>query len=141
MIGRANHGGACRMKPVLQLLAMLVVIPATYLLVFWGPLAFVSFSGARWIPMTIALACALAAGGYVWRKIGTAPDALMASATTGAVTLGALGFVAGFFGPLIFSPGSNQGPMLGLFITGPLGVVFGAVGGAVYWRVRSRGRP
>lgn len=129
------------MKPVFQLLAMLVVIPATYLLVFWGPLSFVSFTGARWIPMTIALAVALAAGGSVWRKMGAAPDTLVERMTSGAMTLGAIGFVAGFFGPLIFSPESNQGPMLGLFITGPLGVVFGAVGGAVVWRVRRRGQP
>jgi len=29
--------------------------------------------------------------------------------------------------------GANQGPLLGIFITGPLGVVAGAVGGAAWW--------
>ncbi|WP_296706114.1 hypothetical protein [Rhodoblastus sp.] len=46
--------------------------------------------------------------------------------------LGAAGFAAGFFGPMIFTPGANQGPLLGLFITGPLGFVAGAVGGALF---------
>jgi hypothetical protein len=38
----------------------------------------------------------------------------------------------GFFGPMIFSPQANQGPLLGLFITGPLGFVAGGVAGLIY---------
>jgi hypothetical protein len=48
-----------------------------------------------------------------------------------AVILGVIGFLGGFIGPMIFTPGANQGPMLGIFITGPLGGVIGAVAGAV----------
>jgi len=40
-------------------------------------------------------------------------------------------FIAGFVGPMIFAPGSNQGPLLGILITGPLGVVFGFVVGVL----------
>jgi len=40
--------------------------------------------------------------------------------------------VLAFFGPMIFAPEANQGPMLGLFITGPAGVVIGAIAGAWY---------
>jgi hypothetical protein len=46
-----------------------------------------------------------------------------------AMLLGAIGFCGGFFGPLIFTPESNQGPLLGIFITGPLGAVVGLVWG------------
>lgn len=48
-----------------------------------------------------------------------------------AVILGVIGFLGGFIGPMIFTPGANQGPMLGIFITGPLGVVIGTIVGAV----------
>lgn len=41
------------------------------------------------------------------------------------VILGVVGFSAGFFGPMIFVPESNQGPMVGIFLTGPGGVVLG----------------
>lgn len=41
--------------------------------------------------------------------------------------LGATGFAAGFFGPMLLSPQANQGPMLGIFITGPGGLLCGAV--------------
>ena len=56
----------------------------------------------------------------------------------GAVVAGAVGFLAGFVGPGIFTPDANMGPMLGIFITGPLGFVSGAVWGLVYWLA---GRP
>lgn len=49
------------------------------------------------------------------------------------LAVGAIGFVGGFFGPIVFAPEANQGPLLGIFITGPLGFVLGAVGGWVYW--------
>jgi hypothetical protein len=41
------------------------------------------------------------------------------------VFIGGFGFCAGFFGPIIFVPGANQGPLLGIFITGPLGILVG----------------
>jgi hypothetical protein len=47
-----------------------------------------------------------------------------------ALIIGGIGFAAGFFGPMILAPGANQGPMLGIFITGPLGAVAGAGYGA-----------
>jgi len=49
-----------------------------------------------------------------------------------ALAMGAVGGAAGFFGPMILSPDANQGPMLGLFITGPGGAVAGAILGVVF---------
>jgi hypothetical protein len=54
-----------------------------------------------------------------------------------SVVLGSTGFAAGFYGPLILRPDSNQGPLLGIFITGPLGAVLGAALGAILAAVRS----
>lgn len=48
-----------------------------------------------------------------------------------ALWLGGIGFALGFFGPMIFTPGANQGPMLGIFITGPAGFVLGLAVGVV----------
>jgi hypothetical protein len=52
------------------------------------------------------------------------------------LSLGAIGLIGGFVGPVIFTPDANQGPMLGIFITGPLGFLCGAsIGTAlVMWR-------
>lgn len=52
------------------------------------------------------------------------------------VILGVIGFLGGFLGPMILTPDANQGPMLGIFITGPLGFLTGAAIGTalVMWR-------
>ena len=39
-------------------------------------------------------------------------------------------------GPIVFTPQANQGPLLGIFITGPLGFLLGGIGGFVYWMRR-----
>ncbi len=56
----------------------------------------------------------------------------------GGFILGGVSFAAGFFGPLILTPEANQGPLLGIFLTGPIGFVIGGALGAVYARFRVR---
>ena len=56
----------------------------------------------------------------------------------GAVVTGGIGFAAGFFGPILFMPDANQGPLLGIFITGPLGLIVGGMVGFVL-ALRTRG--
>lgn len=53
-----------------------------------------------------------------------------------ALLLGGVGFAAGFFGPMILKPSANQGPLLGIFVTGPAGFVLGLI----YGMVREWGR-
>jgi hypothetical protein len=55
---------------------------------------------------------------------------------TWPLVLGIAGFTAGFFGPIIFLPDSNIGPLVGIIMTGPGGVVLGLLMGAI---VRSVG--
>jgi len=55
------------------------------------------------------------------------------------LVVGAIGFVAGFFGPILLWPDANQGPLLGIFVTGPLGFALGALAGWLYLRLRSWG--
>jgi hypothetical protein len=43
------------------------------------------------------------------------------------ITIGAICFLAGFIGPIIIVPDANQGPLLGIFITGPLGFILGII--------------
>jgi len=48
-----------------------------------------------------------------------------------AALVGAACFLAGFVGPILLRPDAPQGPLLGVFITGPLGTVGGAAVGAL----------
>lgn len=43
------------------------------------------------------------------------------------LALGLLGFLAGFFGPIVLNPEANQGPLVGIFISGPAGAFLGLV--------------
>jgi hypothetical protein len=73
----------------------------------------------------------------VWRRTESAAEGgVLAMTFGGALVVGAVGFVGGFFGPMIFVPEANQGPLLGLLITGPLGFVAGGIGGFFYGLVR-----
>lgn len=99
---------------------VLAVIPMLFLFASHGPTFLV--------PLIVAAAAAT----YVWIRADNRPEFLARRIFGGAVIVGAIGFIAGFFGPLIFAPQANQGPLLGIFITGPAGVLVGALAGLVY---------
>jgi hypothetical protein len=65
---------------------------------------------------------------------------ILRTAAKGGCLLSAIGFIIGFVGPIIFAPDSPQGPMLGIFFTGPGGFVLGLLIGAITGFVRSRKR-
>jgi hypothetical protein len=46
----------------------------------------------------------------------------------------AVGLFAGVLGPIYLSPDANQGPLLGIFITGPAGAILGVI---VFWGILS----
>jgi hypothetical protein len=119
-----------------RFVALLLVVPATYFFVYWLPFSLLPIGENRWIASFGSLVAAGAAGWFVWAKLGSSNSGALTSMLAGAVLIGATGFVAGFFGPLIWAPEANQGPLLGIFFTGPLGFVAGGIGGLVYWILR-----
>ena len=44
------------------------------------------------------------------------------------IWVGGIAFALGFFGSFVLYPGSNLAPLLGIFITGPVGFVAGGSG-------------
>lgn len=67
--------------------------------------------------LTIAFMTAwFAAVGHV-----EAERARMARTLVIGAAVGIVGFLGGFIGPMILTPGANQGPLLGIFVTGPDG--------------------
>ena len=118
-------------------LAFLVGV-ATFYFVFWVPFSLLSFLPGHLLFAAVgSLAAAIWTARYTWRRTEDASDGgLLAMTFSGALVIGAVGFVGGFFGPIIFAPEANQGPLLGLFITGPLGFLLGGAVGFVYGLVR-----
>ena len=125
------------MKSTLRVFVSLTVAVAVFYFVFWVPFSLILQSeGLRWVRVVGSLLCAVAVTRYVWRQSASLSQGLANSVIMGALVVGGVGFVAGFVGPMIFTPGANQGPMLGIFFTGPLGVLAGAIGGGIYWLAR-----
>jgi hypothetical protein len=88
---------------------------------------------ARWIAVSVSIFAALGTAWYAWKRTGVSlAGTLVANIAYGAIVAGALGFLSGFVGPMIFTPEANMGPMLGI-IAGPLGFVSGGSWGLVYW--------
>jgi len=79
-------------------------------------------------------------GWLVWKRPAdrSTSSGLSRAVGIGVAVVGGIGFCGGFFGPLLFDPQANQGPLLGIFITGPIGAIVGGIGGAVYWGVRRK---
>jgi hypothetical protein len=55
----------------------------------------------------------------------------------GGVIVGGIALIAGFFGPVLFGGDNPQGPLVGIFLTGPLGFTVGSVI-AYLWTGRMR---
>lgn len=128
------------MNPVARGLVALVVAFAAYLLTFWVVGELLLPSGTpKSIRFALAMAAAVGVGGLGWRWLSRVPAELVTMAMKWAWTAGLVGFVGGFLGPMLLAPQANQGPLLGIFITGPLGFLLGAVAGGLVWLQRRRG--
>ena len=122
------------MKLLFRVLATLVVVLATYPFAFWMSGALLLPLGEPfWLAQILGIACAVGAGWLVWARAAAAPQTRVSYVVIGAFVVGAIGFLAGFVGPMLLTPEANQGPLLGFFFTGPLGALLGAAGGAALW--------
>jgi hypothetical protein len=88
------------------------------------------------IQIISSLVIALSIGVFIWKRTNTISKGLSQYIIMGGIIIGSIGFVSGFVGPIIFSPSSNQGPLLGIFITGPIGFLLGLIGGGLYWWIK-----
>ena len=64
--------------------------------------------------------------------------AVMGAGCLSGLVVGGVAFLAGFIGPILLTPEANQGPLLGIFFTGPLGFVVGTAGGVIVAKLRRR---
>ena len=114
------------LKPVISLLMFLIV------LFFISTILTIVTSYPAWLSGAVSLACAALAAWSAWQLVTGKKTNVIVAVTGGALILGGLFFTVGFLGPMVISKDTNQGPMIGLFIAAPLGVIMGAIGGYVY---------
>ena len=118
----------------------LLIFAAAYFSSYWLLFAQIAPERLEGLATVAALLTAGALVALAWNGMSRS-GGILATTLTWAGSAGAIGFCGGFFGPMIFAPQANQGPLLGLLITGPLGFIGGALGGLIYslWR-RSEAR-
>jgi Na+/proline symporter len=75
-------------------------------------------------------------GWFALRGHRPASRARMKLAMLSGFVVGGIAFAIGFFGPLVWAPSANQGPLLGIFVTGPIGFVIGTACGWLSARMR-----
>lgn len=137
------------MQKIKQVLFTFLTFVAAFYFSFWisAGLLYIPFStdtddpsiGFLVITGIVSFGLAIYLAYKVWKKNGKNKHLKPTSSTyilSGALGLGVFGFLAGFIGPLIFMPEANQGPLLGILITGPGGVALGALGGLVAWEIK-----
>ncbi len=111
------------LKPIVSFLMFFVV------LFFIGTILTIATELPDWISVALALFGAVLVAWYTWRLVSGEKMGTGISVLCGALMLGGLGFIIGFLGPMILAKDTSQGPLVGIFITGPLGVFLGAIGG------------
>jgi hypothetical protein len=121
------------LKPIVSLLMFLTV------LFFISTILTITTNSPFWLSTAFSLACASLAGWFAWKLVSGEKANTIVAVIGGALILGGLFFVIGFLGPMAISKDTDQGPMIGLFIAAPLGVIVGAIGGYVYTSKRNAG--
>ena len=111
------------LKPTVAFLMFLVV------LFFIATILTIATDLPSWVSVTLALVSAILVGWYAWKLVAGEKMGVGVSVICGALMLGGLGFIIGFLGPMIVAKDTSQGPLVGVFIGAPLGVILGAVGG------------
>ena len=126
------------MSKIIQIIITAVVSVAAFYVTDLLLRASGFFDGYLWLPRALSIVFALLIGAALWRKFDSDDHGVLTRVFQGAFFVGGIAFLLGFVGPMIFTPDANQGPMLGIFVTGPLGTIFGAIGGFIYWFVQDR---
>lgn len=114
------------LKPIVSLLMFLIV------LFFISTLLTITTSSPAWLSTALSFTCAALAAWFTWKLAAGERTGATVAVISGALILGGLFFTVGFLGPMAISQDTSQGPMIGLFIAAPLGVIIGAVCGYVY---------
>ena len=99
------------MTAIFRVVISAIVIVATFYFFYWTALAFIPIPVG--VAAVLSYAGAMAAGWYAWTRTASVNSSLSRSVGYWAMVVGAIGFIGGFFGPMVFAPGANQGPLLG----------------------------
>lgn len=114
------------LKPLVAVLMFLIV------LFFISTIFSITTAQPVWLRIAIGMVSALLVAWSVWKVASGERISVGLAVISGALMFGGLCFIIGFLGPMVFAKDTSQGPLVGLFIAAPLGVITGAIGGYVF---------
>jgi len=118
----------------LRIILLLVIAPSVFFFIYWVPFSLIQIGENEFVRMTFSILSAVLTGWFILSATKSpSKNSLLSSIICWAFITGGVGFFAGFFGPIIFTPEANQGPLVGIIFTGPLGLLLGAIIGLIYW--------
>lgn len=127
------------MKTIIRILITFIAFAASFFFIYWVPFAFIPAAReTEIIPALVGIAAGIFVSIYTWKRTGSISNSLAGSILTGGIIVGSICFIGGFIGPIIFYSESNLGPLLGIFITGPIGFVAGLIGGGLFWIIKEK---
>ncbi len=126
LIDESNQTMIQILKPIVSLLMFLTV------LFFVNTMLIITTSLPVWLSTTFSLICAILGAWFTWKLISGGKMNILIAVIGGALILGGLFFTVSFLGPMVIAKDTSQGPMIGVFIAAPLGVILGGIGGYVH---------
>lgn len=127
------------MKIVYRIVITFLAFIGSYFFFYWFSFFILPISNNHtFIPNVISLLISLVIGFFIYKKFGKISNSLVVTMVLGGMIIGTFGFIAGFIGPMIITPGANQGPLLGILFTGPIGFILGLIAGGIYWKVKRK---
>lgn len=126
------------MSIVLRALLSTVVFAAAHFFSYWMIFLQVVPESPQQLAWSLSLATGCLAAAFAWYNLSSPNCGLSGAIACSALTFGSLGLVGGFIGPVVLFPEAQQGPLLGLFVTGPLGFLAGGTFAAFKWKRQHR---
>ncbi len=106
--------------------------------VWWGRAMMGWTNPAIALPLSFGATIAAMLWWFALRGEDPVSRAGMRFGCLGGLVVGGIAFLAGFIAPIILKPQANQGPLLGIFITGPAGFVLGTAVAVAIKKLRGR---
>jgi hypothetical protein len=125
-------------KNAKRIIVLLITVPASFYFINYIPFSLLPSLRQTPIPIIVSLLSAIGIGILIWKKLGNVSNSLAIHIIIWGIIFGAIGFILGFMGPIILNWGGKLGPMLGIFITGPIGFLVGLIGGGIYQYIKKK---
>src|SRR6185369_8453132 len=120
------------------LLRVLIFLPIIFYIFFqvFSPLFF-PFAFNQPMTLIVSILIALIICFCIWMVLVHFSGRTISKILKIGLITGGISFVLGYVGPILLFPGTNQGPLLGIFITGPLGFIGGLIAGVISWAFKT----